>query len=110
MQYMQPVHARRHVEHEVDQPSTRCSDACDRAMRPDMWRTWCLLAWSQTMHPDSTWRRFCSSEERSVLVETSSRPVWTWVYLRRSVLVKSLSLRLAANFKLSGRKTSSSVY
>ncbi|KAF3567618.1 hypothetical protein DY000_02015817 [Brassica cretica] len=23
-------------------------------------------------------------EERSVLVETSSRPVWTWVYLRRS--------------------------
>ncbi|KAF3576933.1 hypothetical protein DY000_02033035 [Brassica cretica] len=34
--------------------------------------------------PDCTWRRFCSSEERSVLVETSSRPVWTWVYLRRS--------------------------
>ncbi|KAF3554604.1 hypothetical protein F2Q69_00012257 [Brassica cretica] len=31
-----------------------------------------------------TWRRFCSSEERSVLVETSSRTVWTWVYLRRS--------------------------
>ncbi|KAF2579864.1 hypothetical protein F2Q68_00006788 [Brassica cretica] len=34
--------------------------------------------------PDCTWRRFCSSEERSVLVETSSRPIWTWVYLRRS--------------------------
>ncbi|CAG7888363.1 unnamed protein product [Brassica rapa] len=34
--------------------------------------------------PDCTWRRFCSSEERSVLVEISSRPVWTWVYLRWS--------------------------
>ncbi|KAF2603211.1 hypothetical protein F2Q70_00025616 [Brassica cretica] len=32
----------------------------------------------------TTWRRFCSSEERSVLVKTSSRPVWTWVYLRMS--------------------------
>ncbi|KAF3506206.1 hypothetical protein F2Q69_00009985 [Brassica cretica] len=34
--------------------------------------------------PDCTWRRFCSSEERSDIVETSSRSVWTWVYLRRS--------------------------
>ncbi|KAF2576429.1 hypothetical protein F2Q70_00003904 [Brassica cretica] len=84
LQYMKPVHASRHVEHEVDRPSTRCCDACDQTMRLDMWRTWCLLAWSQAMHPDSTWRRFCSSEERSFLVETSSRPVWTWVYLRRS--------------------------
>ncbi|KAF3589816.1 hypothetical protein F2Q69_00031335 [Brassica cretica] len=33
---------------------------------------------------DCTWIRFCSSEERSVLVENSSRSVWTWVYLRRS--------------------------
>ncbi|KAF3510006.1 hypothetical protein F2Q69_00009986 [Brassica cretica] len=84
LQYMKPVHASRHVEHMVDRPSTRCCDACDKAMRPDMWRTWCLLAWSQAMHPDRTWRRFCSSEERSVLVETCSRPVWTWVYMRRS--------------------------
>ncbi|KAG5415090.1 hypothetical protein IGI04_002657 [Brassica rapa subsp. trilocularis] len=133
----------------IDQ-AAKCRDACDQAMRPDMWRTWCLLACSQSMHIDSqpcgargvaahasgamrtdtrtatrlvpdwlmfpinfprlplilthtkhfkvsskrereskerkidTWRRFCSSEERSVLVEISSRPVWTWVYLRWS--------------------------
>uniref|UniRef100_A0A0D2ZQ60 Uncharacterized protein n=1 Tax=Brassica oleracea var. oleracea TaxID=109376 RepID=A0A0D2ZQ60_BRAOL len=53
LQYMKPVHASRHVEHEVDRPSTRCCDACDQAMRLDMWRTWCLLAWSQAMHTDS---------------------------------------------------------
>ncbi|KAF2551377.1 hypothetical protein F2Q68_00035648 [Brassica cretica] len=52
LQYMKPVHASRHVEHEVDRPSTRCCDACDQTMRLDMWRTWCLLAWSQAMHPD----------------------------------------------------------
>ena len=27
LQYMKPVHASRHVEHEVDRPSTRCCDA-----------------------------------------------------------------------------------
>ncbi|KAF2609093.1 hypothetical protein F2Q68_00044066 [Brassica cretica] len=93
LQYMKPVHASRQVEHEVDRPSTRCCDACDQAMRPDMW----MDVVSPCMEPDHasrqvegvvslciTWRRFCSSEERSVLVETSSRPVWTWVYLRRS--------------------------
>ncbi|KAF3524902.1 hypothetical protein F2Q69_00046000 [Brassica cretica] len=40
--------------HEVERPSTRCCDTCDQAMRPDMWRTWCLLAWIQAMIPDSS--------------------------------------------------------
>ncbi|KAF2533305.1 hypothetical protein F2Q70_00029240 [Brassica cretica] len=52
LQYMQPIHASRLVEHEVDRPSTRCCYACNQAMRPNMWRTWCLLSWSQAMNPD----------------------------------------------------------
>ncbi|KAF3566780.1 hypothetical protein DY000_02015818 [Brassica cretica] len=52
LQYMKPVHASRHVKHEVDRPSKRCCDACDQAMRLDMRRTWCILAWSQATHPD----------------------------------------------------------
>ncbi|KAF2578935.1 hypothetical protein F2Q68_00004324 [Brassica cretica] len=66
---MRPGHAARHVEDVVSACMTSgargAAAHASGAMRNDT-RAATRLA------PDCTWRRFCSSEERSVLVETSS--------------------------------------
>ncbi|KAF3551547.1 hypothetical protein DY000_02006026 [Brassica cretica] len=49
LQYMKPVHASRHVEHEVERPSTRCCDACNRSMRPAMCEMVCRPACTSVM-------------------------------------------------------------